>query len=125
MSSGVPISSQAAPQVAQPSVSAGLRWSGRILERARRIVPGLRQHRQRDEGFQCARGKRSARPLGETYRRDRGHSGAILLTGDLAIQLHVGNPLFSQAPLPVYFGVLVWVGLYFREARLRAASLRS
>jgi hypothetical protein len=50
--------------------------------------------------------------------------GAILLTGYLggavAIQLRVGNPLFSQTLFPVYFGVLVWLGLYLRDARLRA-----
>jgi hypothetical protein len=50
--------------------------------------------------------------------------GAILLTGYLggavSIQLRVGNPLFSQTLFPVYFGVLVWLGLYLREARLRS-----
>jgi hypothetical protein len=50
--------------------------------------------------------------------------GAILLTGYLggavSIQLRVGNPLFSQTLFPVYFGVLVWLGLYLREGRLRA-----
>ena len=50
--------------------------------------------------------------------------GAILLTGYLGgavcIQLRVGNPLFSQTLFPVYFGVLVWLGLYLRDARLRS-----
>jgi len=50
--------------------------------------------------------------------------GAILLTGYLGgavcIQLRVGNPLFSQTLFPVYFGVLVWLGLYLREPRLRS-----
>ena len=50
--------------------------------------------------------------------------GAILLTGYLGgavcIQLRVGNPLFSQTLFPVYFGVLVWLGLYLRDRRLRA-----
>lgn len=50
--------------------------------------------------------------------------GAILLTGYLggavSIQLRVGNPLFSQTLFPVYFGVLVWLGLYLREGRLRS-----
>ena len=49
--------------------------------------------------------------------------GAILLTGYLggavSIQLRVGNPLFGQTLFPVYFGVLVWLGLYLRDARLR------
>ena len=56
--------------------------------------------------------------------------GAILLTGYLGgavcIQLRVGNPLFSQTLFPVYFGVLVWLGLYLREPRLRSlVPLRS
>lgn len=50
--------------------------------------------------------------------------GAILLTGYLGgavcIQLRVGNPLFSQTLFPVYFGALVWLGLYLREPRLRS-----
>jgi len=45
---------------------------------------------------------------------------AILLTGYLggavAIQPRVANPRL----FPVYFGVLVWLGRHFREARLRA-----
>ena len=49
--------------------------------------------------------------------------GAILLTGYLggaiAIQLRVGNPLFGEALFPVYIGVLLWGGLYFRNERLR------
>jgi len=50
--------------------------------------------------------------------------GAILLTGYLGgavmIQLRVGNPLYSQTLFPVYFGVLLWLGVYLREARLQA-----
>ncbi len=50
--------------------------------------------------------------------------GAILpagyLGGAVSIQLRVRNPLFSQTLFPVYFGVLVWLGLYLRERRLRA-----
>ena len=49
--------------------------------------------------------------------------GAVLLTGYLggavASQVRVGNPLFSQALFPVYFGALIWVGLYLRDVRLR------
>jgi len=49
--------------------------------------------------------------------------GAVLLTGYLggavASQVRVGNPLFSQALFPIYFGALIWVGLYLRDARLR------
>jgi hypothetical protein len=50
--------------------------------------------------------------------------GAILLTGYLggavAMQLRVGNPLFGEALFPIYIGVLLWGGLWLREARLRA-----
>jgi len=49
--------------------------------------------------------------------------GAVLLTGYLggavATQLRVGNPLFSHILFPVYFGTLVWAGLYLRDQRLR------
>jgi hypothetical protein len=49
--------------------------------------------------------------------------GAILLTGYLggAVATHVraGDPLFSHALFPVYFGILLWGGLYLREERLR------
>jgi DoxX-like family len=49
--------------------------------------------------------------------------GAILLTGYLggaiAIQLRVGNPLFSQSLFPVYVGLMVWGGIYLRDERLR------
>ena len=49
--------------------------------------------------------------------------GAILLTGYLggavAIQLFAGHPLFSQTLFPVYFAVVMWLGIYLREDRLR------
>ena len=51
--------------------------------------------------------------------------GEVLLTGYLggavATQLRVGMPLFSNTLFPVYFGVLLWLGLYLRDERLRAA----
>jgi hypothetical protein len=50
--------------------------------------------------------------------------GAILLTGYLggavATQVRVGNPLFSRVLFPVYVGMMVWGGLFFRDNRLRA-----
>jgi hypothetical protein len=50
--------------------------------------------------------------------------GAVLLTGYLggAVSTHVrvGDPLLSHALFPVYVGVLVWGGLYLRDARVRA-----
>src|SRR6267142_1825411 len=50
--------------------------------------------------------------------------GAILLTGYLggavATHLRVGDPLFSHILFPVYLGILLWLGLYLREERLRA-----
>jgi hypothetical protein len=50
--------------------------------------------------------------------------GAILLTGYLggAIATHVriGSPLFTHTFFPIYVGVLIWLGLYLRDNRLRA-----
>ncbi len=50
--------------------------------------------------------------------------GAILLTGYLggavATNARVGNPLFSYTLTPVYIGVFVWGGLFFRDPRVRA-----
>jgi len=49
--------------------------------------------------------------------------GAILLTGYLggavASNLRIGTPLFSNILFPVYFGILVWAGLYLRSRRVR------
>jgi len=50
--------------------------------------------------------------------------GAILLTGYLggavATHVRVGDPLFSHVLFPVYLGILIWLGLYLRDVRLRA-----
>src|SRR6266536_499330 len=50
--------------------------------------------------------------------------GAILLTGYLggAVATHtrVGDPLFSHVLFPTYLGALIWLGLYLRDARVRA-----
>ncbi len=50
--------------------------------------------------------------------------GAILLTaylgGAVATHLRVGDPLFSHILFPTYLGILLWLGLYLREERLRA-----
>ena len=50
--------------------------------------------------------------------------GAILLTGYLggavATHVRIGDPLFSHVLFPVYFGVMLWGGLYLRESRLPA-----
>jgi DoxX-like family len=50
--------------------------------------------------------------------------GAILLTGYLggavATHVRVGDPLFSHVLFPTYLGALFWLGLYLRDARLRA-----
>lgn len=47
--------------------------------------------------------------------------GAVLLTGYLGgavcCQLRVGNPPFETL-FPVFFGILVWAGLFCRENRL-------
>lgn len=49
--------------------------------------------------------------------------GAILLTGYLggavATHLRMGDPLFTHTLFPVYFGVLLWLGLVLRNAQVR------
>ena len=49
--------------------------------------------------------------------------GAILLTaylgGATAANVRVGSPAFNTT-FPIIFGVLVWLGLFLRESRLRA-----
>lgn len=55
--------------------------------------------------------------------------GAILLTGYLggatAAQVRAVSPVFETV-FPIIFGVLVWLGVYLREPRLRAlVPLRS
>ena len=50
--------------------------------------------------------------------------GAILLTaflgGAVATHVRVGNPLFSHVLFPVYLGIMLWGGLYLRDAALRS-----
>jgi hypothetical protein len=50
--------------------------------------------------------------------------GAILLTaylgGAVATHARIGSPLFSHTLFGVYIGALLWVGLWLRDARLRA-----
>lgn len=50
--------------------------------------------------------------------------GAILLTGYLggavATHVRVGDPLATHVLFPVYLGMLIWLGLYLRDGRLRA-----
>ena len=50
--------------------------------------------------------------------------GAILETavmgGAIASHLRLGDPLFSHTLFGVYLGLMVWGGLWFRDARLRA-----
>jgi hypothetical protein len=50
--------------------------------------------------------------------------GAILVTGYLggavATHVRVGNPLLTHTLFPVWLGILLWGGLWFRDARLRA-----
>jgi hypothetical protein len=49
--------------------------------------------------------------------------GAILLTayfgGAVATHLRLNNPLFSHILFTVYFGILIWGGLWLRNTRLR------
>ncbi|MFL5262109.1 MAG: DoxX family protein [Anaeromyxobacteraceae bacterium] len=54
--------------------------------------------------------------------------GAVLLTGYLggaiATHVRVGDPLASHVLFPVYVAVMVWGGLWLRDARLRALAAR-
>jgi len=49
--------------------------------------------------------------------------GAVLLTGYLggaiAIHMRAGSSLFGETLFPIYMGVLVWLGLYLRDSRVR------
>ena len=49
--------------------------------------------------------------------------GAILLTGYLggavATHVRIGSPLFTHILVPVYLGVMIWLGLYLRDSRLQ------
>jgi hypothetical protein len=51
--------------------------------------------------------------------------GAVLLTGYLggaiAIHARIGDPLLSHTLFPIYVAILLWGGLYLRDARVRAA----
>jgi len=50
--------------------------------------------------------------------------GAVLLTGyfggAIATHVRVDNPLFSHTLFPVYFGILMWGGIWLRDERLTA-----
>lgn len=49
--------------------------------------------------------------------------GAVLLTGYLggavASHIRVGNPIFTHTLVPIYFAVLIWLGLYLRDQRVK------
>lgn len=49
--------------------------------------------------------------------------GAILLTGyfggAVCTHLRMNNPLFSHTLFTVYFGILIWGGLWLRNTKLR------
>lgn len=50
--------------------------------------------------------------------------GAILLTafmgGAVASKIRIEDPLFSSILFGVYFGIILWAGLYLRDGQLRA-----
>ncbi len=50
--------------------------------------------------------------------------GAVLLTGYLggavASHIRVGNPIFSHTLFPVYVGILLWLGLFLRDSRVKS-----
>lgn len=54
--------------------------------------------------------------------------GATLLTaylgGAVATHVRLGNPVFTHVLFPVYIAILLWGGLYLRDARVRALLVR-
>ncbi len=55
--------------------------------------------------------------------------GAVLLTGyfggAIATHVRLDNPLFSHILFPVYLAILMWGGLWLRDARVRKVLLSS
>lgn len=53
-------------------------------------------------------------------------AGAVLISaylgGAVATHVRLGDPLFSHTLFPIYFGALIWGGLYLRDERVRALS---
>jgi hypothetical protein len=49
--------------------------------------------------------------------------GALLMTGYLggavATHVRISSPLFTHTLFPIYVALMLWAGLYLREARLR------
>lgn len=49
--------------------------------------------------------------------------GAVLLTGYLggavASHVRVSSPLFTHTLFPIYIAILIWLGLYLRDRRVR------
>ena len=49
--------------------------------------------------------------------------GAVLLTGYLggavASHVRVSNPLFTHTLFPIYVAILIWLGLYLRDKRVK------
>ena len=50
--------------------------------------------------------------------------GAVMMTGlfggAMATQVRIDNPLFSHQLFSLYLGLIMWGGLWLRDARLRA-----
>jgi hypothetical protein len=143
MGASIPPASQAAPQVQQ--ISKAALWTSRILTGLvvlfllfDGITKVIKVSAVLQASAQIGFSENLIAPIGITLLvctmlyviPSTSILGAILLTGYLggavSIQLRVGNPLFSQTLFPVYFGILVWLGLYLREPRLRSlVPLRS
>lgn len=55
--------------------------------------------------------------------------GATLLTaylgGAVATHVRLGDPLFTHILCPVYVAIILWGGLYLRDARVRALVART
>ena len=42
-----------------------------------------------------------------------------MFNGIIATDVRVGSPLFSHILFPIYLGIMLWLGLYFRKSRLK------
>lgn len=140
MSSGVPISSPAARAVEQPSVSAGLLWSGRILtalvalfllfdgiSKAMKVSSVLAASARLglSENLVATGVTLPLSTILDAIPRpsiSRCYAAECCLGGAVSIQRRVGNPRFSQPVFPVYFGVPVCLGLYFPQSSLARAG---
>jgi hypothetical protein len=129
------MSTESDPVPGVPPVSAAARWTGRVLSTLPVLMlfmsAGMKLSKQQMviDGFtKMGYPEQAIIPIGiaEVVSTilyiipQTSVLGAILLTGYLggAIDVHVRNG--EQFAGPAIFGVLIWLGLYLRDKRLRS-----